>query len=351
MKQEIIYTNHINEAIDEIFQSKPYDHCFALCDSNTHRQVLPRIASHHIDQERVIVIPAGEEHKNIDTLTAVWNELSQKGATRHSLLINIGGGMVTDLGGMAAATFKRGIDFCNIPTTLLGAVDAAIGGKTGINLGGLKNEIGTFAHARQVIISTLFFDTLPHKELLSGYAEMLKHGLIDSERHYYELIDTDITAIEPDNLLPLLQHSIGVKQAITHQDPLEKGIRRVLNLGHTIGHAIEEHSHLHGHPVPHGYAIAWGLVCELIIAHRAISFPSTILYDLAHYVEKHYGSYPITCDDYDELITFMLHDKKNKGNNINFSLLKKIGEYSIDNYISRDEIEIALDFYRDLFHL
>ena len=351
MMQEVLFTNCVEEAIERLCRDAKYDRCFVLCDSNTHESVLPRIASALVAEAEVITVAAGEESKNLDSLAYVWGELSLRGATRRSLLINVGGGMITDLGGMAAATFKRGIDFVNIPTTLLGAVDAAVGGKTGINFAGLKNEVGVFAQARMVVISTRFFDTLPREELLSGYAEMLKHGLIDSETHYNALLNYDITSPDADTLLPLLQYSVGIKQRIVEQDPQEKGLRKVLNLGHTVGHAIESHSHKHGRAVAHGYAVAWGLVCELLIAHRALSFPSAVIYDLARFVEQNYSVYAFTCDDYDELIALMQHDKKNVGEKINFSLIKKIGEMSLDNYIEPKEIEISLDFFRDLFHL
>ena len=351
MMQEVLFTNCVEEAIERLCRDAKYDRCFVLCDSDTRECVLPRIASALVAEAEVITVAAGEESKNLDSLAYVWGELSLRGATRHSLLINVGGGMITDLGGMAAATFKRGIDFVNIPTTLLGAVDAAVGGKTGINFAGLKNEVGVFAQARMVVISTRFFDTLPREELLSGYAEMLKHALIDSETHYNALLNYDITSPDADTLLPLLQYSVGVKQRIVEQDPQEKGLRKVLNLGHTVGHAIESHSHKHGRAVAHGYAVAWGLVCELLIAHRALSFPSAVIYDLARFVEQNYSAYAFTCDDYDELIALMQHDKKNVGEKINFSLIKKIGEMSLDNYIEPKEIEISLDFFRDLFYL
>ena len=351
MMQEVVFTNRIEESIERLCCAEKYDRYFVLCDSNTRKCVLPRIVSNIISQAELITIEAGEGAKSLDSLAHVWGELSARGATRHSLLINVGGGMITDLGGMAAATFKRGMAFVNIPTTLLGAVDAAVGGKTGINFAGLKNEVGVFAQARMVVISTRFFDTLSREELLSGYAEMLKHGLIDGEAHYNEFLNYDITAFEAETLLPLLQYSVGIKQRIVEQDPHEKGLRKLLNLGHTIGHAFESHSHKHGRVVAHGYAVAWGLVCELLIAHRLLSFPSAVIYDLARFVEKEYGAYAITCDDYDELIALMQHDKKNVGEKINFSLMKKIGDLRIDNYVERKEIEISLDFFRDLFHL
>jgi 3-dehydroquinate synthase len=351
MKQEVVFTNDIEAVIERVCKASAYDKYFVLCDSNTYDCVLPRLLSPYIANAYVIVVGAGEEAKNIESLAHVWRELSANGATRHSLLFNIGGGMITDLGGMAAATFKRGIDFVNIPTTLLAAVDASVGGKTGINFAGLKNEVGVFAPAHWVVISTRFFDTLPQCEFLSGYAEMLKHGLIDGAKHYSDLLSYNVAAINAETLLPLLQYSVGIKQRIVEQDPQERGMRKILNLGHTVGHAIESHSHSHSCAVPHGYAVAWGLVCELLIAHRALSFPSAVIYDLAHFVEQNYGAYAITCEDYDELMAFMQHDKKNFNDKINFSLLSDVGVCAINNQIDRKEIEISLDFFRDLFHL
>lgn len=351
MKQDVIFTNDVEEAISRAVYAIGCDRCYVLCDEHTHRLVLPRIDSPHVSQAHTIVIEAGEEAKSIRTVERVWQELCDNGATRRSLLINIGGGMVTDLGGFAAATFKRGVSFVNIPTTLLGAVDAAVGGKTGVNFAGLKNEIGAFAPASSVVISSRFFDTLPREELLSGFAEMIKHGLIDGSSHFNSLLNVDVASCCGKDMLGLLQQSIEVKQRIVAQDPYEKGMRKWLNLGHTVGHAIESHSHRHGRAVPHGYAVAWGLVCELILSHRLLKFPSEVVYALAKYVDNHYGAYAITCDDYDELIELMQHDKKNESDKINFTLLHRIGDCAINNAVERKEIEISLDFYRDLFHL
>ena len=217
---------------------------------------------------------------------------------------------MTDLGGFAAATFKRGIRFINIPTTLLSAVDAAVGGKTGVNFNGLKNEIGVFKEAETVIISTVFFSTLPERELKSGYAEMLKHGLLDGEAVYNKLLDYDFDNVAGNGLLRLVEESVNVKRRIVEQDPFEQGLRRALNLGHTAGHAFESLALKRNSPVPHGYAVAWGMVVEAVLSHTEKGFPSAELYRLADYVCRHYGAFHITCDDYPELIEFMRHDKK-----------------------------------------
>lgn len=350
--QEILFTNEVEIAIKDICDREKYDKIFILCDENVYSLVIPQLQLDEIDIAHTIVIPAGDSAKDINRLTYIWQELCNRGASRSSVLINIGGGVVSDLGGFAAATFKRGIAFINIPTTLLGAVDAAIGGKTGINFADLKNEIGAFASAAAVIVSTRFLGTLPQVELLSGYAEMLKHALLESKELFNELLNLDITTCCDHRLLPLMQHSIEYKQSVVMSDPYERtGIRKKLNAGHTFAHAFESHALRQGRPIRHGYAVAWGLVCELIISHRLWGFPSSEVYNLAHFVEQNYGAYDITCDDYDELLSYMAHDKKNSNGKICFTLFRQIGDCIDNQVVDSQEIAIALDFYRDLFHL
>ena len=257
--------------------------------------------------------------------------------------------MVTDLGGFAAATFKRGIRYINIPTTLLGAVDAAVGGKTGINFNGLKNEIGAFAPAEAVLVAVSFFRTLSREHLLSGFAEMLKHGLISTTAIYDRLFMLDLSRPDSAEMLSCLEESIGVKQRVVEQDPHEAGIRKSLNFGHTVGHAFESFSHHSHHPVQHGYAVAWGLVCELILSHRRLGFPLDVVRRFAAFVRENYGVFPITCSDYDYLYERMTHDKKNDADTINFTLLSDVGKVVIDQTATRQEIEVVLDLYRDMF--
>ena len=236
-----------------------------------------------------------------------------------------------------------------MPTTLLSAVDAAVGGKTGINFGGLKNEIGAFCDADAVVISTSWLATLPAEELKSGYAEMIKHALIDSPAEYRRLLDFDIAAADLTGLLPLVERSVMVKKGVVEQDPREQGIRRALNLGHTAGHAFESLAMRRGRPVPHGYAVAWGLVVDLIISHMKLGFPSAAVHELAAYVGRVYGVMPITCDDYPALLELMSHDKKNATPGaINFTLLDAPGKIHIDCIVDARDIEAALDIFRDL---
>lgn len=349
--QQVIYTNNVAAALERIAQSKPYNHTFVLVDENTKRKVLPLVSCPTIAAATVITIAAGEQHKNLDTLAQVWRALSDNNATRRSLLINLGGGVVTDLGGMAAATFKRGIDFVNCPTTLLGAVDAAVGGKTGINFNGLKNEVGAFEQAQAVIVSTCYFDTLSHSEMLSGYAEMLKHALLHSHAEWERLLDCDIAHCDRQQLLTLLETSIKVKQHIVEQDPHEQGLRRALNLGHTVGHAMESLAQQRGTPIAHGHAVAWGLVTEAVLSHLKFKMPSNDLQRLATRVRESYGAYHITCDDYPQLLGYMHHDKKSENGEIDCTLLRACGDVVTGVKVSDDDMQAALDIYRDLMHI
>lgn len=356
MDQQVLFTNDICQALEQFTSLIPHDHLFILFDTETLHYCMPIVAPFMNQYEvsrpgqkvETIYIDHTDQAKNIGSLTEVWQALSERHATRHTLLINVGGGMITDLGGFAAATFKRGIKFINVATSLLGAVDAAVGGKTGINLGSLKNEVGAFAPADAVLISTKFFETLDHDNLLSGYAEMLKHGLLSSRQHLNDLLSYDIAHWQTDSLLPLLETSVNVKRQVVRQDPYEKGLRKALNLGHTFGHAFETWCMRQGRPVLHGFAVAWGLVCELIMSRQQVGFPSQTLYDIANYVRDNYGPLQITCDDYPALYELMTHDKKNEGGEINFTLMNNVGDVALNHTANREQICATLDIYRDL---
>ncbi len=326
---------------------------FVLVDDSTKQHVLPCLSSKAIDGAQLIAIGAGEESKTLDSLSFVWQQLGENGATRSSLLINLGGGVVTDLGGFAAATYMRGMRCINVPTTLLAAVDAAVGGKTGINFNGYKNQIGAFFTPFATVISTEFFHTLDAAHLLSGYAEMLKHALLTDDKMLARLLMYDIEAYEDDTLLPLLEESIAVKTEIAEKDFRESSLRKVLNLGHTVGHAFEALDlKRNGTAMPHGYAVAAGLVVELILSHMTLGFSSETLYRLANYVYEKYDSYDVCCDDYPLLIEAMQHDKKNiSTDRINFTLLRAVGVPEINHYVSPQQIEAALDIYRDLMRM
>lgn len=351
MEQKIMYTNSVAETVDKLIDEIKPVNIVVITDSNTAIYVYPKLAkeSKNVADARLITVKSGDINKNIDSLMEIWRGMEAGKCTRKSLAINMGGGVITDMGGFAAATYKRGIKFINIPTTLLSAVDAAVGGKTGINFAGYKNEIGCFCEADAVIISTLYFETLNSHERRSGYAEMIKHGLIKSHKIFNELIEQDVEEIDREKLLELLTESVKIKEEIVKADPKESGIRKALNFGHTIGHAFEEHSLKHGNPISHGYAVAFGMITEVILSHLKLEMPTKTLNLLSSYIKEVYGIYEITCDDYPELISYMRHDKKNSTqDNINFTLLKDVGEPVINCTASEKEIIAALDIYRDL---
>ena len=373
MQQQIIISNDIEHDLATAVAESEHDRVFVLTDDTTHECCLPKVAALLAQYDAVpITIAHGDQHKTLAALGDVWTALQQGGATRHSLLINLGGGMVTDLGGFAAATFKRGINFINIPTTLLAMVDAAVGGKTGINFGGLKNEIGAFADARFVIINTCFLDTLDAENLCSGYAEMLKHALISDERMWAEHVNFDLSQPDLAELQRMVAESISVKGRIVAEDPHEHGIRKALNFGHTIGHALEEFSLQQAggavvstaptnqttgcaaisiapknRPLLHGYAVAFGLIGELYMSARKAGFPTERLHQTARFIRENYAQTEFTCNDYPTLLNLMRHDKKNTSGVINFTLLHNIGDIRINQTATDEEIREALDFIRE----
>ncbi len=347
MNSNVIFSNDVPSRLLQAINDLKPGRVFILADNNT--AAIARQLG--IPSASLITISDGDEHKNLDSLTHIWSELQAGGATRHSLLVCVGGGMVTDIGGFAAATFKRGIPFINVPTSLLGAVDAAVGGKTGFNFHNLKNEIGAFAPAHTVIISSCFLTSLPHTEFLSGFAEMIKHALLSGEPQLSELLNANLASFDPEHMLQLIRASVMVKQQIVSQDPTETGLRKALNLGHTVGHAFESFALSRGKPVPHGYAVAWGLVTELVLSHMRFGFPTTILHQVADFISHNYGPFLITCDDYDSLLQLMTHDKKSLYGEINCTLLSQCGQPRTDVTLSPDEVSAALDIYRDLLHI
>ena len=347
-KQEVILCNDLNTSLKRAIDNCPHDCLFVLTDQHTHRLCMPQVAQlPYMANAIEIVIGAEDVNKTIETLALVWQALSEKGATRHSLLINLGGGMVTDLGGFAAATFKRGIAYINVPTTLLAMVDASVGGKTGINFNGLKNEIGAFAPAASVLLETEFLRTLDNHNFISGYAEMLKHGLISNTAHWAELLAFDTISIDYVRLKQLVGQSVQVKEDIVEQDPFEHGIRKALNLGHTVGHAFESLALAESRPVLHGYAVAWGIVCELWLSHVQAGFPKDKMRQTIQFIKENYGAFTFDCKQYDRLYEFMQHDKKNTAGTVNFTLLKDIGNICINQTADKDTIFEMFDFFRE----
>lgn len=347
-KQKVILCQKLTENLQDAIWTCSPDKLFLLTDEHTHQLCTPLLKQMPAIQEaHEITIGAEDIHKNLETLAQVWQTLSTHGASRHSLLINLGGGMVTDLGGFAASTFKRGMAYINIPTTLLSMVDAAVGGKTGINFNGLKNEIGIFSPASSVLIETEFLRSLDSKNFFSGYAEMLKHGLISTTEHLNELLSFDTEHMDYVILKNMVGCSVQVKESIVEQDPHEHSIRKALNLGHTVGHAFESLALAKGRPVLHGYAVAWGLVCELYLSCLKTNFPKEKMRQVIQFIRTNYGTFYFDCKQYDQLYELMTHDKKNTAGTINFTLLKDIGDIVLNQTADKDIIFEMFDFYRE----
>lgn len=350
----LIFSHSPAEELDNELRRLGPSSIFVLADDNTFPIIGRRLieATPALSGAEVMVTRAGDTNKTLEAVSQIWRQLSGGGATRRSLLVNVGGGMVTDLGGFAAATFKRGIRFINVATSLLGAVDAALGGKTGFNFNGLKNEIGAFSQAEAVIVDTNFFATLPHPELLSGYAELLKHSLLESDESLNEALLFDISDPDFPLLAGLLRRSVEVKQRITLEDPFEQGLRKALNLGHTTGHALESLAMEKGRPIPHGHAVATGLVTALVLSHLHRGLDSRTLHRVADYISRHYPAPAFSCADYPRLLELMHHDKKNTDSRtVRFTLLSRPGSPVIDCRIEEADITAALDITRDFLHI
>lgn len=346
--QSIIFSQNLIAELDQLCDEAAPDKVFLLTDATTHRLCRPLIETCRcvLGAQDIIIQPT-DTNKTIDTLSAVWKALSDKRASRRSLMINLGGGMVTDLGGFACATFKRGIDFINIPTTLLSMVDAAVGGKTGINFNGFKNEVGVFQESRAVIINTSFLRTLDDENTRSGYAEMLKHSLLETDTMWADHLRFDLSQPDLVHLQKLVAQSIRCKQRIVAEDPHEQGIRKALNLGHTVGHAFESLSLERHSPLLHGYAVAYGLLCELYLSAVHTGFPTDKMRQTVAFIRENYGPFVFDCNDYEHIYNTMLHDKKNVNGIINFTLLSNIGDIRLNQHLSKEEIFESFDFLRE----
>ena len=323
-----------------------YTSLFILVDENTEQHCLTRFLAHtELNPTSVLVMQAGEENKHLSTCEKLWNELSSLGADRNSALINLGGGVVTDLGGFVACTFKRGIDFYNIPTTLLSMVDASVGGKTGIDLGALKNQIGIIQEPQQVVIDSQWLSTLPLEEVRSGFAEMLKHGLIADANYWGKL--KGLVNLTPEVLSPYIKPSVAVKSEVVQEDPYEKGLRKILNFGHTLGHAIESYFLVtpSKQRLLHGEAIAIGMVLEAYLSIECCGLSPEEAKEIKLVFQQFYPQVEIKEEDVEAILALLRHDKKNKAGRINFVLITKIGFPAIDVQVPQELFQKAFDFY------
>jgi 3-dehydroquinate synthase len=334
-----IYFNESGyEAIQQIINENNYSSIFILVDENTNVLCLPKFISLLATEIRIeiIEIEAGEEMKNITSCIEIWSILSDLGADRKSVLINLGGGVLSDLGGFIASTFKRGIDFINVPTTLLGMVDASIGGKNGVDLGNLKNQIGVISIPKMVLLDVEFLESLPQVQMRSGLAEMLKHGLIYDKKYWNQFIN--LKELNFDDLEMLIYRSVEIKNEIVLQDPTENGIRKALNFGHTLGHAIESHFLDTPTPLLHGEAVAIGMILESYISKEQNMLTEMEYFEIKNTVQGLFGKHSISTKDIQNIIRLLIHDKKNEYGKIQFALIKRIGEIIINQEASNELI-------------
>ncbi len=347
-EKNIIVAENIVEIIKSTIEAYSDENIYILVDENTLKYCFPLIENAFSQPPQVITIKSGDKNKNLETSQVIWNYLSDNGGDRSSLLINLGGGVISDIGGFVASSFKRGIDFINIPTTLLAQIDASIGGKVGINSNGLKNEIGFFSHAKRVIIYPDFLKTLEKNEFISGFAEVVKHALIHSQDAWNELQYFDIENIDYSKLKILIKKSAQVKQDIINQDPKENGIRQALNFGHTFGHAIETFFGRKNIQILHGEAVAIGLICEIFISNKVLNLDLSKMFKIVEFIAINFNSFDIEMDDYEEIYELMKHDKKNNNNEIRFALISDIGKVEVNQTCDKNNIFQALSFYYQL---
>ncbi|RKN80981.1 3-dehydroquinate synthase [Ulvibacterium marinum] len=345
------YSVHFNQkaydALDRYLSGEKYSKIFILVDENTRKHCLTPFRNGLRTEFtfEVLEIESGEENKNIHTCVKVWNALSELDGDRKSLLINLGGGVLCDLGGFAASTFKRGIDFINVPTTLLSMVDASVGGKTGVDLGSLKNQIGVINQPRMVLILSDFLKTLEERQLQSGFAEMLKHGLIQDASYWDTLKSvSDFKAMDT-----LIHTSVVIKNNVVLQDPREQNVRKILNFGHTLGHAIESYfleSEAH-ETLLHGESIAIGMILEAYLSFKLTGLPKNQLEDIKTVFLSKYPKPEFQNTDIESILTLLKFDKKNAYGTINFVLLKHIGEPVVDVRIPEDLFHSAFSYFKE----
>ncbi|WP_297793102.1 3-dehydroquinate synthase [uncultured Eudoraea sp.] len=343
-----IHFNYMGyEALEDLLKRTNYSSVFILVDENTREHCLPIFLASIGGKTKfeVVEIESGEINKSISSCMKVWNALSEKGSDRQSLLINLGGGVITDLGGFVASTFRRGIDFINIPTSLLAMVDASVGGKTGVDLGLLKNQIGVINQPKMVLIIPKFLNTLDKRQLNSGFAEMLKHGLITSEPYWRTLKQVDSAEQFEDHIYD----SIVIKNEVVRQDPREKNLRRILNFGHTLGHAIESYflENTERDTLLHGEAIAIGMIMEAFLSHQLTGLGINQLVDIKETILKHFDKVDFDDKAIHAIINLLKYDKKNSHGSVYFVLLKRIGEAQIDNRVPDDLLNQAFSYYKE----
>jgi len=347
LQEYSIFLGDCREALDRVFHDRSFISVFILCDENTFACCLPLLKDVKALQDaHHIVIAPGEVHKNLDTCRNIWESLIRGRAERNSLLINLGGGVIGDMGGFCAATYKRGMPFMQIPTTLLAQVDASIGGKLGIDFGQVKNSIGVFSNPLAVCVDPHFLATLSRRELRSGFAEIVKHALI-ADADQWEAIRL-LTSLENAYWPAFIRPSLEIKRRIVESDPFERGLRKALNFGHTIGHALEGHLLQGNEPLLHGEAVAAGMICESFLSWKAGLLSEKERDLIAEFLLALYGLQPLHAQDFEAFLRLMQNDKKNERGRINFSLIGPPGTIHIDQFAEKKEIVESLNWYNTM---
>lgn len=339
------YTIFFNDwtALQSLVNNEKYSQVLVIVDENTEKYCLPIFSEYIKTPFSTIQITSGEQHKTIATCQYIWDRMIQLGADRHSLCVNLGGGVIGDMGGFTAATFMRGMDFIQLPTTLLSLVDASVGGKLGIDFHEYKNLVGIIKDPNGVFIFPEFLKTLPKDQIRSGFAEVIKHGLIADAPIFEEL--SQLSSLDEVDWTPIIEASVAIKRSVVEDDPLERGHRKILNFGHTLGHAIESICLSSDQPLLHGDAIAIGMIMETHLSY-AKGYVSIEACDrVKTSILKIFGHHPDRIPTYEEIFPVMLHDKKNKGGSIKFSLLKKIGTANINQEVTPKHIQDAIEYY------
>ena len=338
---KIYITQDLEAKVKEFLSSSRYSHVAIIVDENTEEHCLPLIKS-ILPDASLIKITSGEENKTLATCASIWQQMTDLEMDRKGLVVDLGGGVIGDMGGFCASTYKRGIDFIQIPTTLLSQVDASVGGKLGVDFNAFKNHIGVFCEPRAVFIHTPFIKTLDPREVRSGFAEIIKHCLIWDKNKWNELILKPFEEHEWDDLVA---HSISVKAKVVTEDPKEQGLRKILNFGHTVGHAIESFYLNTDKRLLHGEAIAIGMVCEAWLSFKRKYIDNTQVEVIKRYIIQTYGHVKIDTNDLDEIIPLTIQDKKNEGGVVNASLLKAIGQANYNQPINAQDIKESIDYY------
>ena len=351
IERSTIYTGRESLAqLNELFGKKEFfgeTKFFILVDEQTVQFCLPHLLSNvpELAEAEIFEIESGEANKNVEICIQIWEALSQHGADRQSVLVNLGGGVITDMGGFIASCYMRGISFVNIPTTLLAQVDASLGGKTGVDLGNLKNHVGSFQDSMAVCVSSEFLRTLGMRELMAGFAEMLKHGLIADEAYWTELKMQDFSNVE--NLTQPVIRSIEIKKQIVESDPTEQGLRKALNFGHTVGHAMESFAmESQQRDLLHGEAIAIGMVCEAFLSAEHGKLSKAALEQITEVLLSFYKPYEIEEINYNRIVEIMKHDKKNSSGELNFTFLTEVGKCEVNQVVAPNDVMAALTYYR-----